>query len=186
MTWPQWPLLSFPTSQLFTLSYCCQLDHCFPKQIPKSGDLIGPAHLFIPACGLTVTQGWSDTPRSGVHPCAIICAGHGRWSFKEHAEGASLVAQWLRIHLPVQGTGVQSLVWEDPTCHGATKPMCHNYWAHVLETLSHNYWSLCTLEPVCCNYWAHMPQLLKPVCLEPMLRNKRSHRNEKPAHRNEE
>ena len=30
------------------------------------------------------------------------------------------------------------------------------------------------------------PQLLKPVCLEPMLCNKRSHRNEKPAHRNEE
>ena len=39
----------------------------------------------------------------------------------------SLVAQSLRIHLPVQGTWVQSLVQEDPTCHGATKPMCHNY-----------------------------------------------------------
>ena len=33
---------------------------------------------------------------------------------------------------------------------------------------------------------AHEPQLLKPVCLEPVLRNKRSHRNEKPTHRNEE
>ena len=33
---------------------------------------------------------------------------------------------------------------------------------------------------------AREPQLLKPVCLEPMLRNKRSHRNEKPAHRKEE
>ncbi|KAJ8790004.1 hypothetical protein J1605_004756 [Eschrichtius robustus] len=33
---------------------------------------------------------------------------------------------------------------------------------------------------------AHEPQLLKPVCLEPMLCNKRSHRNEKPVHRNEE
>ena len=30
-----------------------------------------------------------------------------------------------------------------------------------------------------------MPQLLKPVGLEPVLRNKRSHRNEKPVHRNE-
>ena len=27
-------------------------------------------------------------------------------------------------------------------------------------------------------------QLLKPVCLEPMLCNKRSHRNKKPVHRN--
>ena len=26
----------------------------------------------------------------------------------------------------------------------------------------------------------------EPACLEPVLRNKRSHRNEKPAHRNEE
>ena len=30
------------------------------------------------------------------------------------------------------------------------------------------------------------PQLLKPVHLEPVLLNKRSHRNEKPAHRSEE
>ena len=34
--------------------------------------------------------------------------------------------------------------------------------------------------------WAHVPQLLKPARLEPVLCNKRSHRNEKPAHRNEE
>ena len=40
---------------------------------------------------------------------------------------ASLVAQWLRIRLPTQGTRVRSLVREDPTCHGATKPAHHNY-----------------------------------------------------------
>ena len=39
----------------------------------------------------------------------------------------SLVAQWLRIHLPMQGTQFRALVWEDPTCHGATKPVRHNY-----------------------------------------------------------
>ena len=43
------------------------------------------------------------------------------------AEGASLVAQWLRICLPMQGTQVRALVWEDPTCHGATGPVSHNY-----------------------------------------------------------
>ena len=32
---------------------------------------------------------------------------------------------------------------------------------------------------------SHMPQLLKPACLEPVL-HKRSHRNEKPVHCNEE
>ena len=40
---------------------------------------------------------------------------------------ASLVAQWLRIRLPMQGTRVRALVWEDPTCHGATRPVRHNY-----------------------------------------------------------
>ena len=63
------------------------------------------------------------------------------------SQGTSLVAQWLRIRLPVQGTWVRALVQEDPTCRGATKLVCHNY-------------------------WARMPQLLQPTCLEPVLRNK--------------
>ena len=52
----------------------------------------------------------------------------------------SLLVQWLRIYLPGfpgcsliknlptnAGEWVSSLVWEDPTCHRATKPMHHNY-----------------------------------------------------------
>ena len=48
---------------------------------------------------------------------------------------------------PMQDTRVRSLVWEDPTCQGATKPGHHNCWA-------------CALEPGSCNHWNHM--LLKP------------------------
>ena len=40
---------------------------------------------------------------------------------------ASLVVQWLRICLPMQGTRVRALVREDSTHRGATKPMHHNY-----------------------------------------------------------
>ena len=40
------------------------------------------------------------------------------------------------LHLSMQRTWVQSLVWEDATCCGATKPMCCNYC------------SLCALGPV--------------------------------------
>ena len=47
--------------------------------------------------------------------------------FKNGPHQTSLVAQWLRIHLPMQGTWVRALVQEDPTCCGATKPVCHNY-----------------------------------------------------------
>ena len=57
--------------------------------------------------------------------------------------GTSPVVQWLRIRLPMQGTQVRSLVWEDPTCHGTTKPASHNYWAYTLEPKRHNYWSPC-------------------------------------------
>ena len=47
--------------------------------------------------------------------------------FLKENSWASLVVQWLRIRLAVQGTLVQSLVREDPTCLGATKPMCPHY-----------------------------------------------------------
>ena len=68
---------------------------------------------------------------------------------------AFLVAQWLRIRLPMQGRQVQALVREDPTCLGATKPASHNCW-----DASHN-------------YWACAPQLLKSTRLEPMLCKKK-------------
>ena len=56
---------------------------------------------------------------------------HGSWRVQKreekHIGGASLVAQWLRICPLMQGTRVQALVWEDPTCRGATRPVSHNY-----------------------------------------------------------
>ena len=42
---------------------------------------------------------------------------------------ASLVAQWLRICLPMQGTQVRALVREDSTWGRAAKPVRHNSWA---------------------------------------------------------
>ena len=98
----------------------------------------------------------------------VVILMSDRADFKvESYQGTSLVVQWLRVRLPMQGTRVQSLVLEDPTCHGATKSMCHNYWA-------------CCLEPASHNYWACTSQLLKPCALEPILRNKRSCRSESP------
>ena len=45
---------------------------------------------------------------------------------KRERRGTSLVVQWLRIRQPIQGTQMQSLVWEDSTCHRAAKPVCCN------------------------------------------------------------
>ena len=50
-----------------------------------------------------------------------------------------------------------------------------------METVHHSYWSLSSLGPASRNYWARMLQLLKPVGLEPVLRNRRSHCSEKPT-----
>ena len=40
------------------------------------------------------------------------------------------MVQWIRIRLPIQGTWVQPLIWEDSICRGVTKLVCYNYWAH--------------------------------------------------------
>ena len=68
------------------------------------------------------------------------------WDFKP-LSGASLVIkwffQWLRAHLSMQWTQVWSLVQEDPTWYGTTKPICCYYW------------SLHTLEPELCNKRSH-------------------------------
>ena len=55
--------------------------------------------------------------------------------------GTFLVVQWLGVHLTMQVTSISSLVCEDPTCHGAAKPIHHNYWVHTLEPLNHNCWA---------------------------------------------
>jgi len=56
----------------------------------------------------------------------------------------------IRICLPVPGTRVRSLFWEDSTCHGATKahmpqllePTCSR--AQEPQLLSQNTYSLCS------------------------------------------
>ena len=48
-------------------------------------------------------------------------------SYNQKNGGTSLVVQWLRIRLPMQGTQVLSLIQEDSTCLEATKPVRHSY-----------------------------------------------------------
>ena len=48
--------------------------------------------------------------------------------------GASLVVLWLRACLAMEGTRVQSLVGEDPTCHEELSP-CATITEPVLQSL---------------------------------------------------
>ena len=76
-----------------------------------------------------------QTPRYAAPLCSIHPAQGGTCPFfscgftlvENDASGTSLVVQWSRIRLPIQGTQVRALVREDPTCRGATKPVRHNY-----------------------------------------------------------
>ena len=73
---------------------------------------------------LTTVHTWvgevSGQPPSPWDQDARVCRNTG-------GGGTSLVAQWLRILLPMQGTRVRALVREDPTCRGATKLTSHSY-----------------------------------------------------------
>ena len=80
----------------------------------------------------------------------------------------SLVVQSLRIWLPMQGKQVWSLVQEDPTSHGATKPS-----ATTTEPMLQSPWVTIT-EP-------YTPELLKPSHPRVQLCNKRRYSNEKPT-----
>ena len=50
------------------------------------------------------------------------------------------------------GDMVQTLIQEDPTCHGAAKPMSLNYCTYALEPRSLDYCA-CALEPRSRDYW---------------------------------
>ena len=76
---------------------------------------------------------------AGHHKTTPLCDA-GRVCLKVDGQ-ASLVIQWLRICLLMQGTPIRSLIQEDPTCCRTTMPMCHNHWAHALEPGSCSHWT---------------------------------------------
>ena len=78
------------------------------------------------------------------------------YSFSKYLQ-ASLVAQGIRILLPMQETQLRSLIQEDAACCGATKPVCPNF----------------------CALWQG-DTMTGTSTLDPVLHGKRSHCNEKP------
>ena len=92
--------------------------------------------------------------------------------------GTSPVAQWLRIHLPMQGTRVWSLVREDPTCRRATKPASHNYWARVPRACAPQQekppkWEACALQ----RRLAPRSPLLEKACVQQQKPNAAKNNN---------
>ena len=148
---------------------------CFTSLPFHGPDLVW---LFFFGCATRLTE--SESPDQGLNSCPLQWRGRVQttgplgnpfvWLFLSKTRGlwiktgerTSLVVQWIRIHPPMQETQVRSLVWGDVTCHRTTKSVRHSYQAHILEPLSHS-------------YWARELQVLKPVHLERVLCNWRSH-----------
>ena len=80
------------------------------------------------------TQDWSLLGWTGI---IDISPGNLDSSLKMDKTGTSLVVQWLRIPLVMQRTLVWSLILENPTRHGATKPVCPR--AYVPHKRDHHY-----------------------------------------------
>ena len=109
------------------------------RQIVAMGRLVSlPSKGSSAICGrdqLCSGMHRSQKPPARSHQSTLVVmitirgrTGFRGWGLpKLKAIRASLVAQWLRICLLMQGTRVRALVWEDPTCHGAAGPVSHNY-----------------------------------------------------------
>ena len=98
-----------------------------------------PCSCFSQQSLPSISECWSSTLQWKHNACFMHNSAFSKRHILKSKKRTSLVAQWLRIRLPVQGTRVWALVWEDPTCRRATKPVRHNYWACTLEPACHNY-----------------------------------------------
>ena len=94
-----------------------------------SSDLQGG--VKTPQGGRFPGRGWGQAGADHEKQQSLEFWDHLYWNLdaelRSQSQGASLVAQCLRICLLMQGTRVRSLVWEDPTCRRATRPVSQNY-----------------------------------------------------------
>ena len=82
-----------------------------PANLPNPGIELGSPAVQADSL-LTELSGKPITAKGGV-----LNKHAGKQHIKGY-DGASLVAQWWRVCLPMQETWVRSLVREDPTYHG--------------------------------------------------------------------
>ena len=117
--------------------------------------------LSFPCCPRVLSD-WSSFPQGNNHlptsvplhmlfllpnapfPFLYLCSKCLSWNATFRT---SLVVQWWRIRLPMQGTCVQSVVWEYPTYRGVTEPVLHNYWSSCSVACVHSKRSHCSESP---------------------------------------
>ena len=92
--------------------------HLRDQLAPISGDCKGTCYLlWFPSTSRSTSLN-KALPGFLVWPHQLLLIKGSR---------TSMVVQWLRTHLPMQGARVPSLVQKDSTCREAAKPGGHNY-----------------------------------------------------------
>ena len=97
------------------------------------GDAIHPSHPLV----VPFSSCLQSLPGSGSLRCGLEIRP---WDeAKNKKESVGLPGGPVVKNLPASaGTTDSILVWEDSTCHGATKPVRPSYWVHALEPVLHN------------------------------------------------
>ena len=103
--------------------------HCTTTVLPlKHTDIYGIAHQDLSFLPREIEWGLCQKPQA----YELMTTTGTQFAFLRSRElimlkeknRTSFVVRWLRIRLPMQGTWVRSLVWEDFTCCRATKHVC--------------------------------------------------------------
>ena len=112
---------------------CCSVNATSKLSSPTVGWCITTVALILGKQSWKSTKVCNHAWTTWVHELFFFLSavGGGMVDKLEVWDWTPLVVQWLRICLPMQRTWVGSLVWEDSTCNGATKPMHNNWSTHV-------------------------------------------------------
>ena len=115
----------------------CDLMHCCTPGFPvlRYLPVCSNSRPSCQRCHPTTTEQWGSGQRLQPVRRRLFVVG-AETVLKISKLRVSLVVQWLRIRLAMQGIWVQSVIREDLTCRRATQPTHYNYRAELQSRCS--------------------------------------------------
>ena len=115
----------------------CDLMHCCTPGFPvlRYLPVCSNSRPSCQRCHPTTTEQWGSGQRLQPVRRRLFVVG-AETVLKISKLRVSLVVQWLRIRLAMQGIWVQSVIREDLTCRRATQPTHYNYRAELQSPCS--------------------------------------------------
>ena len=101
------------------------MSHSKPNLI--SLGMVGSLLINKDCSGIFGKDAYRIFPENFPCSCSMTSGISALRLMKDVTSWTSLVVQWLRLCLPMQGTRVWSLIWEDSTSLRATESVLHSY-----------------------------------------------------------